>query len=175
MEKSTMSEANESQGLKIAVAAFLSISVILGVTSYFLYANASQAQARLDAEREAHRMARRATDLALREYDEMRMRVGTKAVEFDPVREEILANFKSVDERLGKLVDTVNAAVQTAQQNGAQGPELENAKLTVQKAIASYRSEPNQSYIASLERLTELTEKLAVLTTQLSLKRTTKD
>jgi hypothetical protein len=175
MEKSKTSEANQSQRLKIAVAAFISLSVILAVTSYFLYANAATALARLDAERDAQMKARRAADMALNQYDEMRMRVGTKAVRFDPAREEISANFKSIDERLGKLIDTVNAAVQTAQQNGAQGPELENARLGVQKAIESYRSDPNKSYISALERLTELTEKLAALTTQLSVKRTTKD
>ena len=32
-----MAAANESQGLKIAVAALISLSVILGFTSYFLY------------------------------------------------------------------------------------------------------------------------------------------
>ena len=32
-----MAAANESQGLKIAVAAFMTLTVILAVTSYFLY------------------------------------------------------------------------------------------------------------------------------------------
>ena len=40
----------------------------------------------------------------------------------------------------------------------------------MQRAIASYRSEPNKTYISSLDRLTEAMENLAVLTTQLSLK-----
>ena len=35
--------ANESQGLKIAVAAFVSLTVILAVTCYFLYSNYDQA------------------------------------------------------------------------------------------------------------------------------------
>jgi len=37
-----MASANESQGLKIAVAAFLTLSVILAVTSYFLYSTSRQ-------------------------------------------------------------------------------------------------------------------------------------
>lgn len=41
-----MAEANESQGLKIAVAALISISVILAVACYFLYAAYTQADAR---------------------------------------------------------------------------------------------------------------------------------
>jgi len=42
-----MAGANECQGLKIAVAAFLTISVILAVVSFFLYSAYTSAQARL--------------------------------------------------------------------------------------------------------------------------------
>ena len=98
----------------------------------------------------------------------MRIRVGTKAAEFDAAKEEISANFKNVAERLDKLEIAVNAAVEAAQQNGAQGQDLEAAKLNVQRLIASYRSQPKKNFVSSLDRLTELTEKLALLTTQLS-------
>jgi predicted transcriptional regulator len=172
-----MAAANESQGLKIAVSAFITLTVILTVTSYFLYSNALSAEARLDSERyahkntqDAHKRTKDVADLALRHYDEIRTRIGTKAAEFDPAMKEISANFEKVEERLNNLINAVNAAVQTAQQNGAQGPELEDVKLNVQHAIASYRSEPNKTYISSLDRLTDAMENLALLTTQLSLK-----
>jgi hypothetical protein len=41
-----MGEENESQGLKIAIAAFLMLSVILAVACDFLYAAYTQAEAR---------------------------------------------------------------------------------------------------------------------------------
>ena len=91
----------------------------------------------------------------------MRIRVGTKAAEFDAAKEEISANFKNVAERLDKLEIAVNAAVEAAQQNEAQGQDLEAAKLNVQRLIASYRSQPKKNFVSSLDRLTELTEKLA--------------
>jgi hypothetical protein len=47
-------------------------------------------------------------------------------------------------------------------------PACEDAKPKLQKAIASYRSEPNKNCISSLDRLTELMENLALLTTHLS-------
>ena len=53
-----MAEANGSQGLKIALAVFITLTVILAATSYFLYSNASVAQARLDSERNAHNQTR---------------------------------------------------------------------------------------------------------------------
>ena len=67
-------------------------------------------------------------------------------------------------------MNAVNAAVRTAEQNGARGQDLEDVKIKVQTAIASFRSEPNRTYISSLERLTEAMENLAILTTQLSVK-----
>ncbi len=42
-----MAAANESQGLKIAVAAFIALTVILTVTSYFLYSAYASADAKL--------------------------------------------------------------------------------------------------------------------------------
>jgi len=164
-----MAAANESQGLKIAVAAFITLTVILTVTSYFLYSNASSAEARLASEQEAHTKTKAAESLVVKDYNEMRAKIGTKAEEAQTARDEIAANFKKIEERLNNLTNAVNAAVQTAQQNGAQGPELEEAKLNVQKAIASFRSEPNKNYVSSLDRLSELMENLALLTTQLSL------
>ncbi len=42
-----MAASNDSQGLKIAVAVFIALSVILAVTSYFLYSNGAVAEAKL--------------------------------------------------------------------------------------------------------------------------------
>ena len=41
-----MTESNESQGLKIAVAALISLTVILAVACYFLYSAYTNADAR---------------------------------------------------------------------------------------------------------------------------------
>ena len=43
--------SSDSQGLKIAVAAFVSLTVILAVTSYFLYSNYSHTFEQLTAAR----------------------------------------------------------------------------------------------------------------------------
>ena len=53
-----MAEANESRGLKIAVAALISITIILAVACWFLYAAYTQAEARrFAAEAKARRVA----------------------------------------------------------------------------------------------------------------------
>ena len=47
-----MAAANESQGLKIAVAAFVTLTVFLAVASYFLYSAYSRSEAQLESERD---------------------------------------------------------------------------------------------------------------------------
>ena len=164
-----MAAANESQGLKIAVATFIALTVILTVTSYFLYTAYSQADARLTSANDQLAQKSKESSLALNQYDEVRGKVGTKNQEYGQVKEEINAHFKKMDTRLENVTNAVNAAVQKAQADGAQGTELEEAKQNIQKIIASLRSEPNKSYISSIDRLQELFENLALLSTELSL------
>ncbi len=164
-----MAAASESQGLKIAVAAFITLSVILSVTSYFLYGAYSSADARATAANEEVIKVKKAQSDALNQYDEMRTKIGTRATDFEPASEEIKGHFKKLDQRLNDLQNQVNTAVQKVEQAGAQGPELTDTKNKILQAIASYRSEPNKSYISSLDRMTELMENLSLLSTELSL------
>jgi hypothetical protein len=163
-----MAAANESQGLKIAVAAFITLTVILTVSSYFLYSNGASAEARLQSAEEAKGVAVKAQNLAINQYDTMRNKIGVKASEIDPANDEINVHQKKLIERLGAILEAVNAQVAKAQQNGAQGPELDEAKQNVQKAVASLQSEPNKTYISAIDRLMEVLENMSVLTTELS-------
>src|SRR5262249_55296687 len=122
-----MAAASESQGLKIAVAAFIALTVILTVTSYFLYSAYSSADARMTSANEELQNKTKAASLALTQYDDLRTKVGTKASEADQAKEEINAAFKKVDQRLDEMINKVNTAVGRAQTEGAQGTELEEA------------------------------------------------
>ena len=164
-----MAAANESQGLKIAVAAFIALTVILTVTSYFLYQAYSSADAKLQSANEEVNKKNQANSLALTQYEEVRNRVGTKAQEHDQTKEEIAAHFKKIDQRLDAMINAVNAAVSKAQAEGAQGTELDETKQKVAQIIASIRAEPNKNYISSIDRIAELMENLALLSTELSL------
>jgi hypothetical protein len=164
-----MAAANESQGLKIAVVTFIVLTVILTVTSYFLYSAYSAADARLTSANDQLAEKTKASGMALNQYSEIRTKVGTKNEEYDQAKEEINAHFKKMDQRLEAVLTATNAAVTKAQADGAQGTELEEAKQNIQKIIASVRSEPNKSYISSIDRLHELFENLALLTTELSI------
>jgi hypothetical protein len=164
-----MAAANESQGLKIATAAFVTLAVILAVTSYFLYSAYSRAEAQSESAQEKLKAAQKAQSDAINQYDEFRKYVGTRADEYDQAKTQVAAHLKKVDDRLGELAGNIVALINKAQSAGAQGQELEDAKAKVQQIISSYRSEPNKSYISVLDRVIELLESAAISKTSLAI------
>jgi hypothetical protein len=165
-----MAAASESQGLKIAVAAFITLSVILSVTSYFLYSAYDSADKRRQLVDDDLTKAKAAQGTILNQYEEMRGRIGTRAPEFDAAKDEIAAQFKKTKERITNLNNTVNAAVEKFKAAGVQATELQDAKDKIQQATQSFLSERDESrtYSSSLDRLTALMEDLSLLSTELS-------
>jgi F0F1-type ATP synthase membrane subunit b/b' len=163
-----MAAANEAQGFKIAVAVLIALVVMLIVTSYFLYSNYSSAEARLAQKEEEVATKSKTANLALTQYEELKRKLGTRAEEADAQKDEIVAHTKKVDERLNNIVNSVNAAVTRAQEAKAASNELQQYKDNIQQLAASFRNEPNKTYIALVDRALELMENLALLTTELS-------
>src|SRR4051812_18639731 len=147
---------NDSQGLKIAVAAFVSLTVILSVTAYFLYSAYAKADAQLAAETQKANTSQQAANLALTQYEEFRKRIGSRADEFEPAKAEILAEQKKVDDDINTLMAQVNDAIGKVQAAGASSPELDDVRSKVQQVSNAYLTEPNKNYISSLSRLKDL-------------------
>ena len=70
--------AAESPGLKIAVAAFLSLSVILAVSCYFLYSAHSASEARLASAQGELTRARLALKTLQKRHDDLRAKVASE-------------------------------------------------------------------------------------------------
>ena len=163
-----MAAANESQGLKIAVAAFIALSVILSVASYFLYSAYSAADAQLATTKDQLQQAKKGQSDILNQYQDMRSKIGTKNEEYEAAKEEISAHTKKINERFDKIIADANAAISKAQGGGA-GPEFQDIKDKIQQIIQSYRSDASKTYSSSLDRLTELMENLSLLSTEMSI------
>jgi len=163
-----MAAANESQGLKIAVAAFVSLTVILAVTSYFLYSSYDKAEAlRAAADDKASKAGKAASD-ALSQRDELRKLVGTRADEPESYLTEIKAEQKKADEKIINIVQKVDEVVKKAQAAGAQGPELQEARDTAKRLVMEYQGEVNKNYISTVNRLADILENESILATALS-------
>jgi len=168
-----MAAANESQGLRIAVAAFVSLTVILAVTSYFLYSNYTQTDAQRLAAEEKERTARKAADEALSRYEDMRKQIGSRSEEYETVKSEIKKEQDKIDEEIRGLVTTLNDSIAKTQAAGATGPELQDAKDKLQQISNAYLTEPNKNYISSMNRLKDLLKDVAVIDQEISRNYTT--
>ncbi len=157
--------SNESQGLKIAVAVFIALSVILSVTCYFLYSSYAQADAQRAKAVEGESTARKAQGMLQAQVEDLRGRIGVRAEDADAAKAEIDAHYKKIYGQLDELDNKVAASLQKFQQSGAQPAELEDLRAKVQQAIQSFRQENKRTYISSLDRLTELMENLSLLAT----------
>ena len=165
-----MAAANDSQGLKIAVAVFVMLTVILAVSTYFAYSAYDKAEAKLVSTEGKLKTADTTTDLATRQLTEAQKDIiGARATDFDTLKTEVKNDFKKIDDELKDLVDQVNAAIAKAQAAGASGQELEDAKAKVMEIAASYRSEPNKTLLTSLSRSVDLLKNLSLLNNQLAL------
>ena len=83
--------------------------------------------------------------MALTQYDEMRNKIGIKASEHDPAKEEITAHFKKIDERL----ERPDQRGQRRRSEGAgrtvpRGPSSKKPSRTSSRIIASIRSRAQQ-------------------------------
>ncbi len=161
--------SNESQGLKIAVAAFVSLTVILAVTCYFLYSSYDKAVAQEAAAQEKVRNAQKIAADLQNERDEYRKSIGTRAEEIDPAKAEIKAEQKKLDEKVIGIQAKVDAVVAKAQQSGVTGPDVDQAKNTVKRLVQEYTTEPNKTFLSTTSRLADILENVEVEMTALSM------
>jgi hypothetical protein len=163
-----MAAANESQGLKIAVAAFVTLSVILAVTSYFAYSAYTKSEAVAESEKENAKKSDARASLAVNQYNEFRQLAGARAEEVDAAKAEIAAFFKKNSDRVSSLAAQTTASIQKAKQAGVDSKDIDDALARVQSIISSYQAEPNKNFMSTLDRLTELMENVNLLGNEMS-------
>jgi len=165
-----MAAANDNQGLKIAVAAFVALTVILAVSTYFAYSAYSQADAQRTAAEEKGRQQQKVAADALGQYDELRKQIGTRATGEDPeaVKTEIKNEVKKIQDEINGIAGQVNEAITKAQANGLEGPEIQEAKDQIQQIIQLYNNEPNKTFLSSQDRLKNLLRNQAMLLAHVS-------
>ena len=122
------SSNNDSQGLKIAVAAFVSLTVILAVTAYFLYSAYAKADAQLAAETQKANTSQQAANLALTQYDELRKRIGPRGEDFEQAKTEMKTEQKKVDDEDQHAHGPGQRGHRQGPGGGGDHPELEEAK-----------------------------------------------
>jgi len=164
-----MAAANESQGLKIAVAVFVALTVLLAVTAYFLYSNYDYASQQLAKAQSDLQNSKRAEDTVARQYEDLAKKIGAKTQQAEEVTAEIKAAEKKITDEIASVAPLVNDLVGKVQAAGGTSPTLEETKNTAANLIGSHQSEPNKSFIATALRLTDLLKNQAKLSSTVAM------
>jgi hypothetical protein len=165
-----MAAANESQGLKIAVAVFVSLTVILSVTAYFLYSNYSQTYEKMVAADAKASTANKAATDAIRDNETLRKRAGYEKVsEIQPLMDAIKKDQDKLGTDLDESANLINQMVSQSQSKGANSPAIASLRQQTTDLIQNFRSEPNVTFASSLERMGQLVRTQAQLVAAYSL------
>ena len=98
-----MAAPNESQGLKIAVAIFVMLTVVLAVSTYFSYRAYSEADAKLSKAETEKATRLKAQNELITQVEGFRKDIGTKAEDYDVAKTEIKNAYKKADEDLNAM------------------------------------------------------------------------
>ncbi len=164
-----MAAPGNSRGVKIAVAIFAPLTLALLATSclsYAAYASAVAAELSAKSDRIAAVTEYREV---VANYEELRRRIGARKGEHTQVIDEINTRFKKIDEELTVMAKAADTLVGKAQVKGAPEQELEEIRSQARRLAASYRGDPEKTFISSLEQLTRLMGNQSLSTTRLSL------
>jgi len=155
-----MAAANESQGLKIAVAAFVSLSVILAVTSYFMYSNYSQQVVKADDADSKAKEAQKVADGAIRGEKNLKEKVGgselAKRDTVDAVNKALDVEKKKWEEKLAARSAELLRALPVAPGQTERSKEVEKARELAQRALEAVTSEPLATYNSRIDRMVDL-------------------
>ncbi len=163
-------QSNDSQGLKIAVAAFVTLSVILAVTTYFGFSSASTANEKLAAAEKKVTDSASAANTALTQYQELISRAGYGAItDHASVQAAIKKDEAALGAELDSIVKDLNEAVAKAQAGGEANPKFEELRQAANSIAQQYQSEPNKSYKDSLVRIASLLRNLSTITNNFAL------
>ena len=139
-----MAAANESQGLKIAVAAFIALTVILTVTCYFLYYGVLRGRRQADIGQRRLAAKVQGPSLALNQYEDVQRQGRHQGQEYDQAKEEISAHFKKIDQRLDAMINAVNTAVRRPRRKGPRAPSSKTPSKTSSRSSPRCAASPTR-------------------------------
>ena len=152
-----MAASNESQGLKIAVAIFVSLTVVLLVSSYFLYSSYSQASAKLKEANDKVSQADTKTRLLDGQLAELRQLAGFEKFEdFDALKAELTKTSQAAKTTVQSIDGELKQALTQIQAAGGADPKIAEIGQLAQSVITSYNEPQNSSLVFWVGKLWDL-------------------
>lgn len=165
-----MAAANENQGLKIAVAAFVTLTVILAVTTYFGFSQSAENAARLEDAEAAERKASQTANEAVRNLEELQRQAGYPNIQdFAALKAAVSKDQDELKQQLTALNQSVGQMLQQYRAAGGNDQAVQQLGQAVNQTISQIVNEPNWTFLSLQERMTELVSNMTQLNAALTL------
>lgn len=150
--------AQDNQGLKIAVAVFVTLSVVLAVATYFGFSNSSFYYEKMDQATKDASQAKQAQGTLQHQFEELKELAGYPKVEDAKVAEQIKSDReeqnKAVAAIRGRMDQIFNQIREASDANI--GPEVQKIYEAANSAAESFQNEPNRTQASAINRLISL-------------------
>jgi len=163
-----MAAANESQGLKIAVAVFVTFTVVFAVTTYFAYSSYATATAKqAEAESASQKYQKEWTD-AKNQFEYLKERAGyAKIEEFPNLQDQIKKDETRLKDQVARSHDAVRKMIDEYEKAGGTREKVIELRAAADQIVSQIQNEPNATYQSQLDRMTTLIDHLSQITTAL--------
>lgn len=166
-----MASGNDSQGLKIAVAIFVSLTVILAVATYFMYSEYAKSSELLVAAKNEVSQKTQAASQALTDFRNLRDRAGYRD-KSDPkaIMDEIGKDQTKLLEKLETAAQEMEQVISKAQEAGASAEEIQTFRGNLAQIRQRLADESSQdpTLRSTIDTLADIAENQARLTTALA-------
>ena len=152
--------ASDNQGLKIAVAVFVTLSVMLAVATYFGFSNASYYSAKADEADKKARDSSTAQANLLRQFEELKELAGYPKVDDAAVATKIREDRQKLNDNVGQLqakVATVYSEYKSVA-GATVNQQADKFATSAQTITENIVNEPNRTLASTVSRLVELME-----------------
>jgi len=163
-----MAANNDNQGLKIAVACFVMLSVILAVTTYFGFKNYNETDAKLTAANTEAKDAQAEQAKLQRIINEINEKVGYTKTEPADVPKAVTKNIEALRQRVMANAEAVKKAIDEYKGQGGALPKVDELRQA-QDTLVSGLNDPASTLQSTVDRLQELLGIQAAIATNLGL------
>lgn len=159
--------SNENQGLKIAVACFVMLSVVLAVTTYFGFKNYLETDKKLEDANATVSSEKKEQERLTRILNEFKDKTGFTKTEFDDLGKAITKSVEDLTKRAVAIRDASSKALADYKGAGGSLGKMEEIGQS-NDAIISGLNDPARTLQSTADRLAELTNNQVLLATMLA-------
>ncbi len=161
--------SNDNQGLKIAVACFVMLSVILAVTTYFGFSNYATSEKKLEQTNSDLSTTKNDYEKLRRLMIDIREKVGLPKAEDEDVPKQVTKNLEEMTKKVAGIAEEGRKTIDAYKGSGGNLGKLDEIRQSLDAIVAGLNAPASNSLLGSLDRLHEMLNNQTQLATALAL------